>query len=129
MHHLVLDRPRSTGLPFSVASIDGLPYSVARPALDAVDGDEAAAGAYGDAIVARADGGIGDPHALAPLDVDAVRVGAVPRRGDVEPPHVDAAALDDGDVHLRAVAAAELAQLQVVTAHQLQRLPQRRTDS
>jgi hypothetical protein len=32
-------------------------------------------------------------------------------------------------VHLRAVAAAELAQLQVVTAHQLQRLPQRRTDS
>ena len=44
MHHLVLDRPRSTGLPFSVASIDGLPYSVARPALDAVDGDEAGTG-------------------------------------------------------------------------------------
>jgi len=104
-------------------SIDGLPYSVARPALDAVDGDESAAGAYGDAVVARADGRIGDLHAVAPLDVDAVRVGAVPRRGDVEPPHVDAAALDDGDVHLRAVAAAELAQLQVVAAHQLQRLP------
>ena len=105
----------------------GLPYAVARPALDAVDGDEAAAGAYGDAVVARADPGAGDPHVLALADVDAVRVWAAPRRGDGEPPHVDAAALEDGDVHLRAVLAADLTHLQVAAPHQLQPLMQRHT--
>lgn len=99
-----------------------LPYSVARPALDAVGGDEAAPGAYGDAVVAGADPALGDLHILAAPDVDAVRVRAAPRRGDGEPPHLDAGALKDDDVHLRAVLAAQLAHLQVVAHHQLQRL-------
>ena len=77
--------------------------------------------------VARADPGAGDPHVLALADVDAVRVWAAPRRGDGEPPHVDAAALEDGDVHLRAVLAADLTHLQVAAPHQLQRLMQRHT--
>lgn len=90
---------------------------MARAADDSVDGDEAAPGADGDAVVARADGRTGDVDVFAPVDVDAVGVGAVLRRGDGELRHVDLAAHAEPDVNLRAVLAAELAQLHVGAVH------------
>jgi hypothetical protein len=99
-----------------------LPYSVTRSAGEAVDGDEAAPGADGDAVVARGDNRVGDLHVLALPDVDAVRVGAVPGGNDGQLLHPDGPAGDDHDVHLRAVHAAEVAQLQVVALHHFKRL-------
>ena len=45
---------------------------MAGAADDSVDGDEAAPGTDGDAVVARADGRTGDVDVFAPVDVDAV---------------------------------------------------------
>jgi hypothetical protein len=59
---------------------DHSPDAVARAAADALDPDVRRALDHGDAVVAGADLGVPDGDAAGLLDVDAVRVGAVPRR-------------------------------------------------
>ena len=95
---------------------------MAGAADDSVHGDESAPGADGDAFAAGAHGRSGDADVLAPVDVHAVGVGAVPGRGGGQLRQVDLAALADGDMHLRAVLAAELAQLHVGAVHDHQGL-------
>jgi hypothetical protein len=62
-----------------------------------------APGANGDAVVTVADPRVVDADALGVLDVDAVGVGAVGRRADVEPVDTHVAAAVEPEVELRAV--------------------------
>lgn len=61
------------------------------------------AGPDGDAVVAGLDAGPGNRHVARPLDVDAVGVGAVPRRHDVDSTQLHVLAAEDHDVEQLAV--------------------------
>jgi len=73
------------GIPTQAADT----HAVAGAALHAGNLHVVVALTDGDAVVARADARVRDLYAAAALDVDAIRVGTVGRRADLEPAHPD----------------------------------------
>lgn len=73
------------------------------PAYDALDPEIGCVGPDRDAVIAGLDSGLYDRHPGRLLHVYAVRVGAVPRRHDVDSPHRHAGAPQDHHVEQLAV--------------------------